>query len=304
MQLFKTLIWNNIYLLRITSLFFVALLSYVVWIKNVYKIKKKINTIKISETSKFYWHIFYKHFIEKKILIFIFFFITIILFFINNPYTQSLLGVTASAMIAVLFLDSINQYIAEKKFIETTREVRTKIYSLYYTFCDLIFILDKENLSSEFVSKYKNTNNIIEMLRELEVYCKNATFRNNNEFTEDESHYANYYLKKIRNDIETTIQIIKYTSPNIEIYSLLFFLNNLFGEFKNKNNDFFTHNPRTSIIFGGINASFVKNSLEKYISTLYSLDNNLVLKPLKLTYRQEVYMHVKMPSIEELRKGN
>ena len=149
MQLFNVLIWNNLYLLRYCTILSIILLGVIIWINNIYGLKsiicKNLKKFRLHQNTKFYWIIFLKHLNEKKYLITILFLITILLvfanfYFKNHNLINSLLGVSASALVTVTFLDSINQYVTEKKFIDVTNDIRNKIYALYSNLLVVYFI--------------------------------------------------------------------------------------------------------------------------------------------------------------------
>lgn len=308
MNLFNLYVWDNIYFLRYGTILFIILLLNFIWTNNIYKIKEKLcNNIHLSENTKLYWQIFLKHFFEKKLLLVLLFIFTLILVFASirdkSGLCSSLLGVTASALVTVMFLDSINQYVAEKKFLDISKEVRNTIYSLYYNFVDLVLILDKGILSQDEKNNYRNSTNIIQDSINLSLYCEKNSLKDNKELSIEESNYANHYLQKIKDDIELSILNINNSSSNIEIYEILFLLNNLQKKFKHTNENFFTpNNSMMSNMFGGFNSSLLKNSLRQYNEVLKKLDNNNILKSLQLTYKQELFCQIVLPSLDELKQ--
>lgn len=308
MNLFNLYVWDNIYFLRYGTILFIILLLNFIWTNNIYKIKEKLhNNIHPSENTKLYWQIFLKHLFEKKLLLILLFAFTLILVFnsINDKsgLCSSILGVTASALVTVMFLDSINQYVAEKKFLDISKEVRNTIYSLYYSFVDLVLILDKNKISKDEQKNYRNSRNIIQDSINLSLYCEKNSLKDNKELSIEESNYANHYLQKIKDDIELSILNINNSSSNIEIYEILFLLNNLQKEFKHTNENFFTpNNGMMSNMFGGFNSSLLKNSLRQYNEVLKKLDNNNILKSLQLTYKQELFGQIVLPSLDELKQ--
>lgn len=308
MNWFKLYIWENICFLRYGTILFIILLLNFIWTNNIYKINEKIqNIIHRSENTKLYWQIFLKHFIEKKLLIVLLLIFTLILVLVSikdkSGLCSSLLGVTGSALVTVMFLDSINQYISEKKFLDISKEVRNTIYSLYYSFVDLVLILDKNNLSEDEKINYRNSRNIIQDSINLSSYCEKISLKDNRELSTEESNYANHYLQKIKDDIELSILNINNSSSNIEIYEILFLLNNLQKEFKHTNEKFFTRNDNViSNIFGGFNSSLLNNSLKHYNEVLKKLENNNILKSMQLIYKQEIFCQVVLPSLDELKR--
>lgn len=308
MNLFNLYVWDNIYFLRYGTILFIILLLNFIWTNNIYKIKEKLhNNIHLSENTKLYWQIFLKHLFEKKLLLILLFVFTLILVFASirdkSGLCSSILGVTASALVTVMFLDSINQYVAEKKFLDISKEVRNTLYSLYYSFVDLILILDKNNLSEDEKSNYRNSRNITHDSINLSSYCEKTSLKDNRELSTEESNYANHYLQKIKDDIELSILNINNSSSNIEIYEILFLLNNLQKKFKHTNENFFTpNNDMMSNMFGGFNSSLLKNSLRQYNEVLKKLDNNNILKSLQLTYKQELFCQIVLPSLDELKQ--
>ena len=308
MNWFNLYIWENIYFLRYGTILFIIFSLNFIWTNNIYKIKEKIqNNLHLSENTKLYWQIFLKHFFEKKLLLVLFFIFTLILVFASlqdkSGLCSSLLGVTGSALVTVIFVDSINQYISEKKFLDISKEVRNTIYSLYYSFVDLVLILDKNNLSEDEKNNYRNSRNIIQDSINLSLYCEKISLKDNRELSTEESNYANYYLQKIKDDIELSILNIHNSSSNLEIYEILFLLNNLQKEFKHTNENFFTvRNDAFSNMFGGFNSSLLKNSLKQYNEVLKKLDNNNILNSLQLTYKRELFCQVLLPNLDELQQ--
>lgn len=299
-------IWGNIYLLRYCTVLFTILLIEFIWRNNIYKIKEKFQNIQITENTKLYWQIFLKHLSEKRILIILLLFLTLILIFISifckDSCSSSLLGVSASALVTVVFLDSINQYVAEKKFLDVSKEIKNTIYSLYYSFSNLVIILDKGNLSKEDKYYYRNSTNTLQDSMKLCSYCENVNFKHSKELTKEESTYANHYLKKLKDDIEKSIQNINSLATNVEMYGMLFLINNLYKEFRNTDAEFFTIKPNDIIgkLFGGVNESLLKNSLKSYNKLLKKIDSNDVLKCIPIIYKQEIFCRVEISNPREL----
>lgn len=309
MQLFNVLIWNNLYLLRYCTILSIILLGVIIWINNIYGLKsiicKNLKKFRLHQNTKFYWIIFLKHLNEKKYLITILFLITILLvfanfYFKNHNLINSLLGVSASALVTVTFLDSINQYVTEKKFIDVTNDIRNKIYALYSNLLDIILLLNKQDLAKEKENYYRNTKEINNATKELAEYCKNTTFKHNKELVINdkinEYNYACEYIRLIKNKVNTIIIDLESCSSNLEIYSLLFYANKLREELNIVNDNFFKYDPKDiGSIFGGITDSFIRNIIEKYQNLLEQLEENKPLQVLNKELTKEFICMVEIP---------
>ena len=299
MNLFYDLIWQNVCFLRFcTGLFFIFLLHFV-WNNNIYNIRKNINHIKKNAKLNLYKEILIKHIFEKVVLICLLLLFTIVFLLNNSAITQSLLGVTVSALVTVLFLDSINQYIAEMKFLHLTTEVRNTIYSMYHIFYNLVKILDKVGFADEDRKYYRNDCDIFESSHKLYSYSKTAKLKHNKELSNEEILYANQYLKYLTNDIELSIKNLSISPSNLEIYRVSFYLNNLQAEFRNVSEKFFSPDENSiANLFGGINESFIRNSLCKYVELLEEIHKNKIMTQIPLTINQKDVFFVQIPNLE------
>lgn len=261
--------------------------------------KKLIRFKQKFELLIFYGAIFIKHLAEKKLLITFLIIVSIGLYFLNNTCSQTLLGVTISALVTVVFLDSINQFVAEKNFLNITQTIRTRIYSIIYTYIDIIFLLNRTNITPEIRKSFAEQSNLIQLAKNLRPYCENNNIKNNSDLSEQESSYANQYLRKLKESVDLALYEVAHCPSNIEIYSVFFPLSALWHDLKNKEKDFFSNKPGTiTALFGGINESFIKNSLQNYMSVLEILENNKPLSTLRKILKKEFLAILEIPEIK------
>lgn len=248
--------------------------------------------------KKDYYIILLKHLREKKIFIIIFLILSVGLIYltcknVTNAVYSALSSVTISALVILMFLDSIKQYNDEQKFLQISKQIKENILNSYGCIFHILNSTLSDSPNNAFFSELgglvndSNINIISQNIQTIEIF-------DNSKLGERDTIIANNYMMQLKNKISKTLDLIKSTPYDLEVYILIINITNLLLILDPIDKFHFDASRDQGLIriIAGINTSLIKRILNEYCTLYQIINDNPILSGIPVTLTIEAGMAV------------
>lgn len=206
--------------------------------------------------------------------------------FKSHPaFSEIILGM----ILTLIIFDTINQHYKEYKYRETTRKIKSDIYSSYYCIYEIFRILTDD--SSGEIRDIQNET-VPCGIKTLNDLIKSKRTKNTIDLPEKDLYVLRSYVKNMQQNIEEANTLTQMLGADFEVYVIAQYLENFSKKISFNVDDKFDKNNSSSLelLFSGLNDTFIKTLIESYTILLNQFEKNIFLKHIIITLTRNVNM--------------